>query len=194
MKAYENVKSHLQPGTVYRRAELLQWSNAVDRHLNEMVDNKIIKKLSGGLYYYPKQSSFGEVPPDESDLVRAFLKNDRFLLMNPSVYNSMGLGTTQLYNETVVYNYKRHGVFELGRQTFRFIKKTFLPSALTEEFMVIELLNNLKKLPEDTDKLLDEIKNKIKTMDPSKLHYAANEYGYIATKKYVNNLMRDMVH
>ena len=66
-----------------------------------------MKKLRGGLYYYPKQSAFGEVPADDYNLVRAFLKDDRFLLTSPNAYNTLGLGTTQLYN-------KRIGRYELA--------------------------------------------------------------------------------
>ncbi len=37
------------------------------------------------------------------------------LLASPNAYNSLGVGTTQLYDKTVVYNHKRHGEFHAGR-------------------------------------------------------------------------------
>jgi hypothetical protein len=43
------------------------------------------------------------VPPAEETLIRSFLKDDRFLLTSPNVYNSLGIGTTQLYNKQLVY-------------------------------------------------------------------------------------------
>ena len=46
--------------------------------------------------------------------MEAFLRDHRFLLTSPNAYNSLAFGTTQLYNQTVVYNHKRHGQFELG--------------------------------------------------------------------------------
>ena len=103
MKRLEQLKKHLRPGRVYRRAELAQWSKSVDRHARELVDQGVLQKLQNGLYYYPKHSAFGQVPADERELVRRFLKEDDFLLTSPNAYNTLGLGTTQLYNTRVVY-------------------------------------------------------------------------------------------
>ena len=42
MKALEELKKHLKPGQVYRRSGLEQWSNAVDRHLKQLVEEKTL--------------------------------------------------------------------------------------------------------------------------------------------------------
>ena len=83
-------------------------------------------KLSGGLYYVPRQSVFGKAPADENDLVAAFLKDDRFLVTSPNDYNTLGLGTTQLYNTRRVYNHKRHGDFKLGNRSFHFVRRPYV--------------------------------------------------------------------
>jgi hypothetical protein len=41
--------------------------------------------------------------------------------------NSVGVGTTQLYDKTVVYNHKRHGNFSLGWPQVRISHKTGIP-------------------------------------------------------------------
>src|SRR6185312_10897321 len=99
MKKIEELKKHLKRGQVYRRDDLSKWSKSVDRHLDALVEEDTLQKLSHGLYYYPKLSAFGKTPPEEEILIRSFLKDDRFLLTSPSTYNSLGVGTTQLYNE-----------------------------------------------------------------------------------------------
>ena len=114
MSTLNEVKKHLRPGRVYRRVELAHWSNAVDRHLRQLQEDGTLTKLSGGLYYRPKKTAFGEAPAEDAKLVKTFLKDDRFLLTSPNAFNALGVGTTQLYNETVVYNHKRHGRFKLG--------------------------------------------------------------------------------
>src|SRR5580692_9296269 len=98
MKQVEVLKNRLKEGEVYRRADLRKWSTSVDRHLQQLVKDGTLEKLSGGLYYVPKQSVFGKTPADEKELVGAFLKDDRFLVMSPNDYNTLGVGTTQLYN------------------------------------------------------------------------------------------------
>jgi hypothetical protein len=46
----KTFKKNLTAGKVYRRQELERWSNAIDRHLGELVKEGDLKKLSQGLY------------------------------------------------------------------------------------------------------------------------------------------------
>jgi hypothetical protein len=115
------LKKKLRRGKVYRRADLQQWSKSVDRHLQELVKEGTLEKLSGGLYYVPEHSTFGNVPAEENDLVEGFLKDNHFLITSPNDYNALGVGTTQLYNTRRVYNHKRHGEFKLGNRSFQLV-------------------------------------------------------------------------
>lgn len=184
MRTLEEVKSYLMPGTVYRRADLIQWSKAVDRHLEQLQSSGTLKKLSGGLYYCPKQTSFGNAPPSEQPLIEGFLKDSRFLMFAPSAYNSLGVGTTQLYNETIVYNHKRHGSFQLGSKTYRFIRKHHFPEKLSAEFLLVDLVNNVTKLAEDTEHVLKRVSIKAKEMDRSALSVAVTEFGGVRARKF----------
>jgi len=126
MTTLERLKRRLRPGEVYRRADLARWSNAVDRHLKQLVEDGTLTKLAGGLYGVPKATVFGEAPAEDGKLVTSFLRDDRFLVASPNAYNTLGVGTTQLYDKTVVYNHKRHGKFSLGGRTFDFrVKPAF---------------------------------------------------------------------
>ena len=55
MASLNELKRHLKPGKVYRRADLVKWSNAVDRHLAQLVKNGNLEKLSPGLYMCLRQ-------------------------------------------------------------------------------------------------------------------------------------------
>ena len=79
------LKRHLKPGQVYRRQDLSRWSKSVDRHLEELVTEGSLQKLSGGLYYAPEKTVFGIVPPKDAVLVQSFLKDNRFLLTTPNL-------------------------------------------------------------------------------------------------------------
>ena len=192
LKRLEQLKGYLHPGRVYRRAELAQWSKSVDRHARELVDQGILQKLQNGLYYYPKHSAFGQVPADERELVRRFLKEDDFLLTSPNAYNTLGLGTTQLYNTHVVYNHKRHGHFTLGGLTFDFRRKPRFPRKITEEFLLIDLLNNLPTLAENTEMLRARAGKKAKELDANKLRLAARNYGKVATRKFFDQMLTNI--
>jgi len=184
------LKSELRPGAVYRRADLQQWSKSVDRHLQELVKDGTLEKLSGGLYYVPAQSTFGKVPAEEQALVEAFLKDSHFLITSPSEYNTLGVGTTQLYNTRFVYNHKRHGEFKLGNRSFQFVRKPYVPNKVTSEFLLVDLVNNLKQLAEDQSEVLGRVKEKAREMDPVSLRKMANRFGKVKTRKFFNSLLK----
>jgi hypothetical protein len=175
----------LQAGRVYRREDLARLSKAVDRHLQELVSTGTLKKLAQGLYYAPKQSSIGPLPPTDEQVVRGFLRDNDFLVFSPSTYNTVGLGTTQLYNSTLVYNHKRHGVFKLGNRQFHFRVKPRFPKKLTPEFLYVDLLNNLDDLAEDRDSVLSQARTKYMSFNQSLLQKALDSYGNMATRKRV---------
>lgn len=194
MSKFDELKKQLRRGKVYRRAELARWSNAVDRHVGMLVEQEVLTKLSGGLYYYPKKTSFGEVPAEDEKLVKAFLKDDRFLLTSPNAYNSLGVGSTQLYNETVVYNHKRHGRFKLGNRFFDFRMKPHFPKTVSHEFLLVDLVNNLNRLSEQRSHLLKGVAKQAKNTNPRVLENAVNEYGGVRAKKFFAPLLaRDTV-
>jgi hypothetical protein len=189
MNRLEELKRHLKRGQVYRRDDLAKWSKSVDRHLDALVEEDTLQKLSQGLYYYPKLSVFGKTPPKEDVLIRSFLKDDRFLLTSPSSYNSLGVGTTQLYNERTVYNHKRHGEFKLGNRKFSFRMKPHFPSKVTKEFLLVDLVNNLETLAEDPTEVLKNIALKVRTMDTKKLKRYVSQYGNAKAKKILTPLL-----
>jgi hypothetical protein len=191
MSRLAELKKHLRGGQVYRRSELSEWSNAVDRHLDELLQEGVLEKLSPGLYYVPKTSAFGKVPPEEDVLVQSFLKDGRFLLLSPNSYNSLGVGTTQLYNKKVVYNHKRHGKFKLGNREFEFQLKHHFPAKITEEFLLVDLANNLDNLAEDRNEVLNKLLNKASQMPKKKLKHAVTAYGTIKTKKLLKSIINN---
>jgi hypothetical protein len=191
MSRISEFKKHLKKGKVYRRAELSAWSKSVDRHLEELLEEGTLKKVSPGVYYYPKTSAFGNVPPNESELVSSFLKDDRFLLVSPNLYNSLGVGTTQLYNKKVVYNHKRHGKFRLGNREFEFQVKHHFPLKVTEEFLLVDLVNNLDQLAEDQEEVLKKLLMKAAHMPKHKLRLAVLKYGKARTRKVFQSLINE---
>lgn len=190
MNKLQELKKHLKRGKVYRRADLSKWSKSVDRHLDELVQGGTLQKLSQGLYYYPEVTVFGEAPPEEEVLVRSFLKDKRFLVTSLNAYNTLGVGTTQLYNGKTVYNHKRHGDFNLGGITFSFRVKPHFPSKVTPEFLLVDLLNNLEQLAEDPKEVVSKVRSKAKTMDARKLKKSLQEYGSIKAKKLLEPVIR----
>jgi hypothetical protein len=181
--AAAHLAGELQAGRVYRREDLARLSTAVDRHLRELVATGKLKKLAQGLYHVPKSSGFGALPPVDEQVVGGFLRDKDFLVFSPSAYNAVGLGTTQLYNRTLVYNHKRHGVFRLGSRQFDFRVKPRFPKKLTPEFLYVDLLNNLDELAEEREAVLRQARGKLPSFDSTRLRRAVDSFGNVATRK-----------
>jgi len=141
-------------------------------------------KLAGGLYAYPRQTVFGKAPATDDELVARFLKDDRYLLASPNAYNSLGVGTTQLYDTTVVYNHKRHGEFALGGRRYDFRVKPAFPKKLSREFLLVDLVNNLDQLAESRKDVLERVEKQAASVNRPRLLRAARHYGNVRTKKF----------
>lgn len=89
----------------------------------------------------------------------------------------------ELYNRTLIYNHKRHGVFRLGNRQFDFRVKPRYPKKLTIEFLYVDLLNNLDELAEDRDAVLNQAQIKLSTFDPARLQQAVNSFASMGTRK-----------
>jgi len=189
MKNLENLKKHLRPGQVYRRSDLEKWSKSVDRDLASLVNEGTLEKVRRGLYEYPKKSRFGMLPPSPKKLVKAFLKDDHFLLTSPNDYNSLGMGTTQLYNVYYVYNHKRHGRFDLDGQVFEFKSKPRFPKKATKEFLLVDLVNNLNTLAEDQEDVLKRVQKKVSDFDSKRLSSAVKKFAKISTRKFFEEII-----
>lgn len=182
MKNAEKLKDSMRSGRVYRRQDFGGLTTAVDRDLKTLVESGDVRKLGYGLYHRPRKNPFGETPPEERELVRAFLKTDDFLLTSDNYFTQLGLGLTQLYNGHVVYNHKRGGEFVLGGQRFKFRVMPAYPKRLSREYLLVDLLNNLRRLPDDSERVLRNVKGWAKAFDPEAVRENLVLYGRPAAR------------
>ena len=187
------LSQHIKQGEVYRRSDLEYYSAAIDRHLAQLTKDGTLIKLNQGLYYAPKPSKFGAVPPDDRQVVERFLKDEDFLIISPNVFNSLGLGLTQLYNTTWVYNHKRRGEFQLNGKTFEFKLKSSFPKNISKEYLLVDLLNNLESLAEDQTLVLEKLPNNVHSFDIEALMRATQQYGTGKTKRIIKSIVRKLL-
>ena len=178
-----DLKSRLRPGKVFRRQELEPYSSNLNRDLQALVQAGTLKKAFYGIYYCPKQSRFGELPPDDHALIRAFLKTDNYLAFSPDDLNSLGLGSTQLSNVLRVYNHKRHGVFIIAGKTYDFRLRPYFPKNLTEEFLFVEFLNERPHFAEEVPLRPERLQQKIQQLNKTRLERMVKQFGKIYTQK-----------
>jgi hypothetical protein len=178
------LKGHLKPGKVYRREDFACYTKSIDRHVRQLIVEGLLKKAARGIYYCPKKASFGDVPPDDEKLIRAFLKNDNFYIASLNAYNALGVGATQLYNEKLVYNHKRAGRFTLDGRVFHFLKRSRFPKNSSPEFLLVDLMNNFEFLAEDQQTLRRNVAKKALSMNRRKLMNAVHDYAGAKARKF----------
>lgn len=184
---------HIKQGEVYRRSDLEYYSTAIDRQLAQLIKVGKLVKLNQGLYYAPMQSKFGVVPPDDHLLVERFLKDEDFLLISPNVFNTLGLGLTQLYNTMWVYNHKRNGEFILNGKSFNFKLKNSFPQKITREYLLVDLLNNFESLAEDKKSVVDKLTRNVISFNIDALMKATQQYGNGTSKRIIKLIVRKVL-
>ena len=90
-----------------------------------------------------------------------------------------------------VYNHKRHGEFKLNGKNFLFKLKSGFPETLTSEFLVVDLLDNLEELAEDSDKVVESFKNNINRFNVNELVWMSVNYGSGTTRKLILKILRN---
>ena len=188
MKAIERIGDHIKIGDVRRREELTEYSNSLDRDLRKLVDTGELRKLWKGVYYRPESSVLGEVPPEYHKMLKAFLRSDDFLIVSPNMYNSLRVGTTQLYNIWLIYNHTRSGRMKVYGQSYHFLKSRRFPKKPDMAFHYVDLINNLRMLEEDHDAVKRHTANHAFDLGIKKMRRTARAYGKPATIKFFEQI------
>lgn len=177
----------LEPGRVYRTKEFGRWARNPFALATRLEREGKLTHLGYGLYHHPKAGLLGPRPPKAEELVRAFLGGRPFLITGSSMWNMLGLGTTQLSMVPFVYNTHRSGLFTLCGLRFQF-KRSRYPRTATPEWFAVDFLNNLDVVvdaePERNLAALGRL-FKSKEMDPATFAAALAEYGTRTTKNLV---------
>lgn len=190
--SHEKLLSHLDAGHIYRREMLASFSTSIDRDLAFLVRQNLVEKVAAGIYYKPEYSRFGALPSKEKELVKTFLRDDPFLLYSWNDYNGLGLGLTQLYNRMIVYNRKRHGLFELDGKQYDFRRPSRgFPEKMSKTFLLVDLVNNMSELDEDAILIKKNIKKILANFNLGQVNKFVKLYGKIATKKFFKEIQYD---
>lgn len=131
----------LEAGRVYRTRDLAMWSANPPRLAKRLVREGVLVPLAHGLFAHPERSRFGNVPPTDQEMMRAFLDGGEFVFTGPERWNALGLGSTSMFATPLVYNTKRSGTFELGNRRF-LLRRVAFPVNPTPEWFVVDLLEN----------------------------------------------------
>lgn len=126
---------------------------AVIKALNRMVESGKIAKLSKGKYYKPENTPFGNLQPNQAQVVKDLLEENGKItgyLTGYSIYNQLGL-TTQVSNTIQIGKNQIRPNFKRERYTISFVKQK---NTITKEniplLQILDAIRYIKKIPDAT--------------------------------------------
>ncbi len=124
---------------------------AVIKALNRMVASGKIAKLSKGKYYKPENTPFGNLQPNQAQVVKDLLEENGKItgyLTGYSIYNQLGL-TTQVSNTIQIGKKQVRTKFKRERYTIAFIKQK---NTITKEnipfLQLLDAIRYIKNIPD----------------------------------------------
>ena len=126
---------------------------AVIKALNRMVASGKIAKLSKGKYYKPEETAFGQLQPDQYQVVKDLLEeNNKVIgyLTGYSLYNQLGL-TTQVSNTIQIGRKDTRPKFKRGRFTISFVRqKNNITKDNIPLLQILDAMRYIKNIPDTT--------------------------------------------
>ena len=123
---------------------------AVIKALNRMVASGKIAKLSKGKYYKPENTPFGNLQPNQAQIVKDLLEENGKItgyLTGFSIYNQLGL-TTQVSNTIQIGKNQVRPNFKRERYTIAFIKqKNTITKANIPLLQLLDAIRYIRKIP-----------------------------------------------
>ncbi len=138
--------------------------SAASKSIERLIKKGIIKRISTGVFYKPKQSAFGELKPDEEKIITPYLfKNGKRIayITGLLLYNKMGL-TTQIPKEISIASNKKRIYISRGNIKAKAVKSYV--EVTNKNYKLLELLDALKdfkKIPDLNKKSAISILTKI---------------------------------
>lgn len=185
-KKIERKINRMQEGTTFKYQQLgIDQSEygAAAKAIERLIKKGMIKRVSTGVFYKPKQSAFGELRPREEELLKPYLFQDGkriAYITGGSLYNRMGL-TTQVPKTIKVASKVKRVTTIIGKTQVKPVKSYV--DVTNENYHLLEILDALKdfKTISDLDKksAIAVLKNKISKLsenDQSKMIRYALKY------------------
>jgi hypothetical protein len=144
----------LPKGYVFTYADFITEVNkkeAIIKALNRMVESGKIAKLAKGKYYKPENTPFGNLQPNQAQVVKDLLEENGKItgyLTGYSIYNQLGL-TTQVSNTIQIGKNQIRPNFKRERYTISFIKqKNTINKENIPLLQILDAIRYIKKIPD----------------------------------------------
>lgn len=164
----------LSEGTTFKYEQLViepQEFSAATKAIERLISKGVIKRVSTGVFYKPKKTVFGELKPNEEEILKPYLfeKDKRVAyITGTSLYNRLGL-TTQIPKSIKIASRDKRITVSNGSLKASPVKSYVDVS--NKNFYLLELLDALKdfkKIPDlDKNSAIKILSTKLKELNPT---------------------------
>jgi len=138
---------------------------ATAKTLERLIKKGIIKRVSTGIFYKPKQTVFGELKPNEEEIIKPYLfKNGKRIayLTGTFLYNKMGL-TSQIPKEIKIASREKRIYITKGNIKAKAVKSYADVSATNYKLLeFLDALKDFKRIPDlDKKSAIEILKSKL---------------------------------
>ena len=115
--------------------------------LSRLSKQGVVKRIAKGKYYKPKQGRFGELEPNDEEVIRSYLKSTGYLT-GLRAYNQMGL-TTQVPNTITIAKEGSPQKIKIKNINIEFVPlKQKIAKNEMKFAQILDALDNLNKIPD----------------------------------------------
>lgn len=162
----QNRINRIEPGrliaykTFFR--EYVDSPEALAKVFERLVKKGTLVRQKPGLFYKPEKGRFGQLRPDESELLKQFMYQDGRLIGYPSgpdAFRALGL-STQLSSTVTIATSRVRRRTSLGHLAVRFIQSR-VKTIKRQDIQKLQLLDVLMLIKKGQDVSVDQALNKI---------------------------------
>ncbi|MGI6319736.1 MAG: DUF6088 family protein [Bacteroidales bacterium] len=175
MSTTQNIQKQigkLADGTMFKYEQLAiapEEFSAAAKAIERLIAKDIIKRASTGIFYKPQKTIFGELKPNEQEILKLYLfeKGKRIAyITGTSLYNRLGL-TTQIPNNIKIASRNKRITISMGNVNASPAKSYV--DVNDKNFYLLELLDALKdfkKIPDlDKNSAIKILSQKLKELN-----------------------------
>ncbi len=176
----------LEPGRVYRTRDFSPWAKNSPRLAKRLEQEGVLVRLRNGLFFHPRTSRFGAVPPADDEILNRFLDGSPYVVTGTERWNALGLGTTAAFASSLVYNQKRSGRFTLAGKVFD-LRRVSFPEHPPKEWYVVDLFENADRAGASRTDLARALGSALRrgAFDARRLRRMAAEFGSRSTQALI---------
>lgn len=148
-KAIRNKINTIEAGTIFGLKDFADFENSqvVILELSRLTKKGVINRLSKGKYYIPKKTKFGELAPQEWQILDKIIKENGGYFAGTFALNRIGV-TTQIPSEILIRGARSNRFLKIGNLRIKFSNQglknvSYQESKLTDIIETLRLVNNI---------------------------------------------------